>query len=413
MDLGLSLRLGTANALLPAMALDFVSSTSLDSRITFTRGSTATFVGSNGLIQSAAINAPRFDYDPVTLAPRGLLIEEARTNLLLRSEEYSNASWNKVDTTVSANALVAPDGTTTADLLTEGTAGTATMSQSGVITPGAAFTASAFLKRGSTDWVRLRVVNGSDSFQTWINLATGALGSGTATNAGTFLASTVTAFGNGWYRVTVTGTLPASPAGAFLNTSAANGSATRVSNGTYNAWGSQLEAGAFATSYIPTVSSTVTRSADVASMTGTNFSSWYNQSEGTFVADFGALSGTTARILTVSNGTVNNQTWMQTGVGTQAMLQVYTAGAFVAQIVPTGATAGPAKLAGAIKTNDFAASVNGGAVGTDTSGAIGTYDRMGIGTNFNGSVGFLNGHIRSIAYYNRRLPNAQLQAITA
>ena len=83
--------------------------------ITFTRSTTATFVGSNGLIQSAAINAPRFDFDPVTLAPLGFLIEEQRVNLLLYSAEFDNAAWAKTNTTITANATTSPDGTANAD----------------------------------------------------------------------------------------------------------------------------------------------------------------------------------------------------------------------------------------------------------------------------------------------------------
>ena len=103
---------------LPKMALDFTTGT-LDSRVSVARaGNTATRINSSGKIEIVNANLPRFDYDPATLAPRGLLIEEQRTNLLLRSEEFDNASWAKTNATITVNATTAPDGTTTADLIT-------------------------------------------------------------------------------------------------------------------------------------------------------------------------------------------------------------------------------------------------------------------------------------------------------
>lgn len=69
----------------PTLNLQFVGSTTLDPRIFFTRASTGTYFDSAGVLQTAAINTPRFDYNPSTLAAQGLLIEEARTNLVLNS----------------------------------------------------------------------------------------------------------------------------------------------------------------------------------------------------------------------------------------------------------------------------------------------------------------------------------------
>ena len=99
----------------PSLDLDFANTRCLDPRITFSRASTATFVGADGLIQTAATNVARFDHDPVTRESLGLLVEEARTNLITYSEQLNNTGWFKNLVTVSANAGVAPDGTFTAD----------------------------------------------------------------------------------------------------------------------------------------------------------------------------------------------------------------------------------------------------------------------------------------------------------
>ena len=326
-------RLSTSTTGVPTLALNFLSG-SLDPRVTFTRSSTATFVGSNGLIQSAAVDTPRFDYDPVTLAPRGLLIEEQRTNLFL-------------------NSLI--DGTSL-----------------------------------STQSVTVTAVAHTISFY----------GTGTITLTG---AATATVTGTGVYPNRRT--LSFTPiVGVLICT---------VSGSVQYA---QIEAGAFATSFIPTAGATATRSADVATMTGTNFSSWYNQSEGTFVCSADTADANTANrsIYYASNA---GSTDIVYGVaGTLRTIRVLVSGGETG-----GASAGaftnnvPAKTAGAYKVNDFAASFNGGTVATDTVGAVPTtVDRLTIGTNTAlQSLLYLNGHVRSIAYYNTRLPNTTLRALTA
>ena len=77
----------------PTLNLDFAKTKVLDPRITYTRASTATFVGSNGLIQTAASGAARFDHNPTTGESLGLLVEEARTNRVTYSEQFDNAGW--------------------------------------------------------------------------------------------------------------------------------------------------------------------------------------------------------------------------------------------------------------------------------------------------------------------------------
>lgn len=131
----------------PSLDLDFtkITAETWDNRVTFSRGSTATRVGPTGLIETVASGVPRIDYDPVTLACRGLLIEEQRSNRLSWSEDFSNAVWVKTNATVTANAVASPSGATDADTLTA-TAGNATVVQS--ITPGAGSqTQSIYLKR--------------------------------------------------------------------------------------------------------------------------------------------------------------------------------------------------------------------------------------------------------------------------
>jgi hypothetical protein len=176
-------------------------------------------------------------------------------------------------------------------------------------------------------------------------------------------------------------------------------------------WGMQLEAGAFATSYIPTVASTVTRAADAASMTGTNFSSWFNAGEGTFYTDaqtyFALINGTT----TVYYAFLDTNNYIAEKIHTdQHMRVVYNGTTVVNFSGGTEAINTFHKVAGAYKTNDFALSLNGATVVTDTSGNVPT----GLTTfNIGFSTGYLNGTIKKLAYYPIRLSNTNLQALTS
>jgi hypothetical protein len=397
-----SLRIGGR----PAMSLDFIGTNSLDSRITFTRGTTATFVGSNGFIQSAAINTPRFGYDPVTLAPRGLLIEEQRTNFVLQSNVLSSNS----DVTVTADVATSPDGTTNAYRTTKANATDPVYSSkttSMTVTANTAYTASRFVKYdGFNTVVSLEYNVGANWGDVFWNAQFAVASTGVTVFSLNSCTGTVQNFGNGWYRVTATfttgGTI-VTPSNPSILLRITGGSGVSVLG-----YGVQLEAGAFATNYIPTVASTATRNADVAVMTGTNFSSWYNQTEGTFVAQFSGPSGGYA--LNANDGTNNNATGIVYLTGTT--LRGITVAAGTGRFVDMTASASPAvnKTAYGYKLNDLGGSTNGGAVLTNTSAVIPTLDRMFIGTFSNFS--FLNGHIRAITYYNTRLPNTQLRVLS-
>jgi hypothetical protein len=173
-------------------------------------------------------------------------------------------------------------------------------------------------------------------------------------------------------------------------------------------WGAQLEAGAFATSYIPTVASQVTRNADVASMTGTNFSSWYNQTEGTFVAKY---SGQGGYALNAKDGTSNNANGIVylNSTTIRGITVAATVGRFVD--MAGGATPVVNTTAYGYKENDLAGSTNGGAVVTNTTAVMPILTQMFIGAF--SSFSYLNGHVRSISYYNTRLPNTTLRALSA
>jgi hypothetical protein len=129
------------------LSLDFTTG-SLDSKITFNRSTTGTYVGSNGLIQTAAVDVPRFDYDPVTLAIRGLLVEDARTNVLLYSQSFGTAPWVLQNSPTVSTSGTAPDGASTATLLTSTSAGGSTYQ--GFTATASIYSTSVYAKAGTS-----------------------------------------------------------------------------------------------------------------------------------------------------------------------------------------------------------------------------------------------------------------------
>lgn len=391
--------------------------------ITFTRSTTATFVGSNGLIQSAAIDAPRFDFSPVTLAPLGILIEEQRVNLLLRSEDFLT-TWIEDNSSVDVNVGNAPSGAMAADKLIADNGVDLTTIGNGVVrqtvnyAAGATLTFSVFAKEAEFDRIEMFFSEGTGTgnrAQVTYSLVDGSIVTAAAV-VGTFTSpsSTSTSFGNGWYRFTLTFTTGSGASGRARL--AVRDSGTTTGNGTSGIliWGAQVEAGSFATSYIPTVASTVTRTADSAAITGANFPPWFNASEGTIVVSGDSVrplgSSPATRIFQFDDGTTADNI----RTGGLSTLQVVDGGVTQASIAPTPSIPFDGtvfKFASAYRLNDFA-TVTTGAVATDTSGTIPTLTQLSLG----GSPlagGLLNGHIRNVTYYPTRLTDAQLQALAA
>jgi hypothetical protein len=184
--------------------------------------------------------------------------------------------------------------------------------------------------------------------------------------------------------------------------------------GTHHIWGAQLEAGAFATSYIPTTSATVTRAADVASITGSNFSSWYNQTEGTvFVTSSLTGSSTVRDLVNISDGTSANTIAIRWAAASQAQFSITVASVNQVNIAPAGYSTLNQFYNRAIgyKLNDFAQSINTVLVGTDTAGTLPTASRLSIGAVADGTTAF-TGTIKRLTYWPTRLANTTLQQIT-
>jgi hypothetical protein len=355
-----------------------------------------------------------------TATPKGLLIEEQRTNLLTYSERFDNAAWQKINSTVSANTTIAPDGTVTADQV-QGDGASSNHEARQTISSTSAVTLSTYLKQGTERYAYLyflgRTATNDTTNAVFVDLQTGTITSSSGTDA---LTPTITSVGNGWYRVTAGRSTAFSGSTQIeIRIGVANAPNVQASTATgyVYVWGAQLEVGAFATSYIPTVAAQVTRAADNATMTGANFSSWFNPTEGTFVvgATTPTISGASNSSLIEARDSPANQSRISFyRSGAQAVVAYYDNGPLQAALsLGSFITANTLfKVAGAYKINDFAGSLLGNAVVTDTAGTVpSNINTLWIGSNV-AVNSYYNAHIRSIDYYNTRLPNATLQGLT-
>lgn len=393
---------------LPRMALDFTTGV-LDSRVTITRAlNTATRVNSSGFVEIVNANLPRFDYDPATLAAKGLLIEEARTNIALYSEQFDNALWVKTNATITANATTSPDGTTNADKLIAD----AVLSQHRVnfttVSTAGTYSFSVYLKAAGYNFALLRIgtVGG------WVDLTNGAI---TGVVGGYTM--TATLVGNGWYRVVLAG---AAALNDILRINVSNTVLVTDFSGDGTSgiflWGAQYEAGAFATSYIPTTTTSVTRNADSVNMTGTNFSSWYNASEGTIAVQGDALTVSNSNSMTICSLLLNSSNvtrfWMWSGQPANLRYGVVASGATSADIVKAITANTRFNAVGSYKTDLFQYALNAGATTADTSGAVPT----GLTAFYIGSLDSVNeplsGHIAKINFYPQSLTSNEVQAFS-
>lgn len=231
----------------------------------FSRGTIGTYFDVLGVMQTAAINSPRFTYNPTTLAFEGLLIEQASTNLITYSAQFDNAAWTKSASTVTANAVIAPDGTTTADKLVENTSNSQHLIIQNITLSTGTYCFSGYLKAGERNLVQLNRTD-TGGFGAQFNLTTGSV-----LGFSGFTSVTLTAINNGWYRFSAILTLSTgATVGYGLQPLDATGAAIYTGNGTSGIylWGAQVEAGSKATSCIATTSASVLRNADVITGTG-------------------------------------------------------------------------------------------------------------------------------------------------
>jgi hypothetical protein len=413
---------------LPSFQRDFAALKTLDHgtgpAITFTRASGATYFDANGVLQTAANDAPRFDHDPVTGASRGLLIEEQRTNSIRNSQGGGAVvgtpgtlptNWGYIGLGTLSSEVVGTateNGLTYVDIRIFGTS--STTSASIVFEALTQVVASSGQAWTSSVWLKLQ----GGSLTNVTNVRTFIRGN---TAGGTVLETFGTASvpTDSLIRYANTGTLAdASTARVqpYINLTITNGASIDF---TLRIAAPQLELGAFPTSYIPTTAATATRAADSAVVTP--ISSFYNQAEGTLFAEntFSAMGSNSFAAAFDNNTGIaghfsgDEMTLWKWGNDDNLYASITDSDNLVAQAGTTTpvTTSTVCKYSLAMAANNFAASFFGSAAATDTSCAMPTVSHFRIGQAV--LTGFLNGHIRKIAYWPKRLSNTLLQQLTA
>ena len=358
------------------------------------------------------LNIPRIDYTNGSCP--SLLVEPQRTNLVLRSEEFTNVNWEKgtpITLVSNTTETTSPQGINNATKATANGTGLIHIRQAvfgGTTSPT---TNSIFVKKANNRYVGFR--NGGsgvlhDVFdfntETWTN------------NSGSTLS--FDRLTNGWYRLksSRTNTLANTYISVTIPSDTSGVELTTVSNLTLYLWGGQSELNVlYATSYIPTVASTVTRNADVISKTG--ISSLIGQTEGTIYSEIkvSKLIGTASRyIFHISDGTANNRIYMAFSGASSNVLRgrIFNGGTLQCSIDSSTITnTGAYKLALAYKNNDIVFYINGIQIGVDTSATIPTCSRVDLGHNYAGVSQFSDG-ITNANIFKTRLSNTELAQLT-
>jgi hypothetical protein len=446
-----SLQVATANrhSIRPSLLLDFVNAKHLDPRITFTRSHTngserSTYINSNGNMQTAAENEPRFDHDPVTLECKGFLLEVGRTNNV-RNGQAVGSTVGVIGSGGAAPTFWAIAAGTSG--VTNRVVGTGTENGINYIdirisgTPTTTDAAYVFFEPTRTQIA-------ASSGQMWTGSVYSKLAGGSTTNAtvgmtvelgdstGAYLNAATTSFTPTsasliTQRITRTVTTGTGTAGIrnFVSVSYTNGNAIDI---TLRIGAPQLESGGNVSSYIPTTSGAVARGSDVATLTP--ISSFFNPVEGTIFVDMiytnlvlNATTNTWGSLL--SFGATTTATpfidiyaqWQSTAATSSGMgngpFKYQDSTGVLSEAMHYGIPAAGTnfRYAGGYKQNDIASYRNGvlGVLGTADISAMTQLNRMGIGclaSNVIGSI--LNNHLRKIAYYPRRLTNAELQTLS-
>lgn len=386
----------------------------LPSGLTYTNSSTTrTYFGSDGLLKTAVANEPIFETLGGVL--QGMRWEmEQRTNLALRSGDFTVAPWTGQRVTMSANQTTAPDGTISADKLIETVdSGIHFIGQDTTYT-AAAHTVSVFAKAAEKSFLQIAWATGVSTAYANFNLTTGAVG----TSSGV-ASSSIQSCGDGWYRCTTTLT-PSAATGATIFSSPPSASSARLpvyaGDGTSGIflWGAQVELGASASSYIPTAGAAVTRQPDV--LAPASISPWFNSAEGTILFEcIPSSPATTQRgMYLFSDGTDDERMGGYRASGLTGGYLVVDGGVTQADVSTLSSMAQSAvsRHAFAYKVNDFAGSVNGGAPVADAAGTIPTVTGLKLGQgNTAGTQAFM-GYARRFQYFNTRLPNPQIQGMS-
>jgi hypothetical protein len=402
---------------------------------TVTRATNATRVNASGFIESVASGIPRLDYfsSDGTVGCPALLVEPAATNLAKYSDQFDTVTSGWLPTalqTITGNttATLDPAGGNTADLIVA-TTGTTThnirpnSNNLPAFVSGTTYTYSVFAKATSATSGFVQIYLGDIVFSPVGPYANFQLSGNGAVTTGTYSAASIQPFGNGWYRCSITATAAANgvvtaPFMPILASGTAR-AATFAGNGVDGVylWGAQLETGSVATSYIPTTTASVTRNADVVSVSGA-VSGSIGQTQGTIYAEVDIRNLTTAdfaRIVTIRE-TANSNNFFEIEKRSSTQLRIsarLNSGSTITFLIhPNAFQLGTNKIAFAYQDGNYAMGFNGVVATSAQAGMTASLNQIILGASAASGVQF-NDRILDAALYTTRLSNAQLAALTS
>jgi hypothetical protein len=333
-----------------------------------------------------------------------------RTNLLTYSEDFGDSDWTKANVNINTNTVLAPDGTITADEQIETTGNATHLSfQNTTVSNAATVSLSLFVKRKNTRYCIL--LENATGKRIGFNFDTGLI-EFKSSNIETF----VEQFTDGWYRIGFTCTVPSTSA-IFRVYNTPDGTTISYTGDDVSGfylWGAQLEAGDYATSYIPTNGSTVTRSADVANNSGN--ADLFNDSEGVLYAEIAALAndGTTRRF-SISDGSYSNRITLELDE-TSNTLKAFIISANTTYYSPSEVLSNITnynKTAIKYKQNDFSLWINGFEFDVDNSGNTPINLSQMQFADGNGSDAPFYGKAKELAVFKEALTDAELESLTS
>lgn len=405
-----------SSATTPVLVMDFVNNTATYNRVvtTIANASGWSYTRSGAATSHSTTGVTSFATDTPRITDRGLLVEQARTNICLQSQTLDNASWTKTNCSISADAIVAPDGTTTADKVIENTsAGVVHRLEQTITNTNNPTTHSVYGKAGERNWLYIRSNDATPTANTaWFDLTNGVVGT-----VNSSMTATIEPVGNGWYRCSATLTSPPASANVWnIGIALGDGALTHTghASGTWGLymWGMQQETATSRSSYIPTTTTSVTRAIDAALMTSLSNIAY----PCTVVVEYERAvdTGGSENLFCMDDNSSNNRVVVNVTSADLANYTVLSGGVSQAGATVSGALAlrTTYKTAVRVATDDFI-SAKGGTLSTaDTAGTLPsapTHLRFG---NINTGSTTAHNYIRKVTIYNKLFANADMQLLS-
>lgn len=407
------------SAVQPTLDLRLTNSEGAPFEDYFTRAGAGGYrVNSKGVLVPTVANEPVIDFPLAGALGTGFY--GAYTNLFKYSEQFDHTDWAKTNITVAANSVTALDGNLTADSLTRASNAVSLMQQGVALSVGNTITFSIFAKAKSVgNRIGMRIQGTyPDRVDAIFDLSTGLL-VGAAAVTFTGLSTAIENVGGGWYRLSLTATITGTALTSVLlgpcdSSQVVSGweAASATLSDCY-VWGAQLTATAFPVPYIPTTSAAVARSAaDLMTITGTEFSDFFNVREGSFLAEFIAPTTLTTQVIFgFGDGTFANSIYVNILSG--GVIRLESGGSVGALVSGPSNTGAMTKLAVSYSSSAAQLAVNGASFTPDTALTLPTATRMSIGSNPWDNANPLNGRIRRLTYWPKAFSATELQRMTA